>query len=222
MKYTIFKETISTKRIEKYKINNNAKNIDFDKYLFNLRLSEAFYIPLHFLELCLRNKIDSVLSKEFGDSWIYQEDFKRSYNVDNLEKVQRKFENNPRKNYYDKNTLISNLSFGFWATLLYKDYEGLLWKDSEIFNQIFSYGKPRDFYKTRVNLLSLKNFRNDIFHYKCILDFKSKKENPFILYQLAYALINDLAGKEFKDLASNDKIFYKTFFEGFNKGYIKK
>lgn len=224
MKYTIFKETISIKRIDKYRIYNDTEKVDFGKYLFNLKLSETFYIPLHFLELCLRNKIDSILSKEFGNDWIYQKAFKRSYNIDNLEKIQRKFESSPWK-FNDKDTLISNLSFGFWTTLFYKDYESLLWKDNKIFYQIFSYKQDKrliDFKKISTNLRILKNFRNEIFHYKCILDFKGRKNSPFFLYQLAYSLIHDLAGKNFVNLVNEDEVFEKVFNEGFEKNYIKK
>ena len=63
-------EIITPIRLEAYGNDNNE--ILLDKYIYNIRLSEAFYPILSILEVTLRNRICNAIEKLVCKNWDFK------------------------------------------------------------------------------------------------------------------------------------------------------
>ena len=173
----------------------------FYYHLLNTELCEVFYSSLSYLEIILRNKIDNVFSNYFGPDWIYQ--------------YEKEFENNIKisKRYIqdkDKNKLISELNFAFWTGLFSKKYRHI-WTDTLLQN-IFENKKGKiNLAKIAYELNLIRNYRNKIFHYGCILFVNKDFLNPNKMHALIHTYIRYMAGQNIlKHLNKIDKFYAKA------------
>lgn len=140
-------EVFSEKRLSSYS--------SFDEYLTNIKVSQQFYPKLHLIEVCLRNKLDKLLSKNVGSNWLIT--YKYIIPIDQQSKVDA-------KNDHGKN--LSNLTFGAWINILSKHYK--LFSDKDL-SYLFNLSKKqinRQYSQLCHELRMIKNFRNRIFHYE--------------------------------------------------------
>lgn len=93
-------------------------------YVYNTRVSEAFYTPLQMLEVALRNRINDVLSTRYGELWfdeprvlIGAEMRKR---VDDARTALARMHRPATPG-----RVVAALTFGFWTGLFGSDYETL-------------------------------------------------------------------------------------------------
>ena len=64
-------EIITPVRLGAYGNDNNE--VLLEKYIYNLKLSEAFYPALSLLEITLRNRICNAIEKLICKDWLMQE-----------------------------------------------------------------------------------------------------------------------------------------------------
>jgi hypothetical protein len=144
-------------------------------YIWNARLSEAFYFPLQCAEVVLRNSIHEVLTDLYDPDWPTHPEFALLVKNDdpdkddltkNIEKVQKRIQ---RAGYpVVTSRIVSGLSFDFWATLLYRRYDRLIWQTRlhRTFPNLPG-GMTRRDVEGLVN--DVKAFRNRIAHHEPIL-----------------------------------------------------
>ena len=65
-------EVITPVRLNAYG-NNGDDNLLLNQYVYNLKLSEAFYPALSILEITLRNRICNAIEKLICKDWLLQE-----------------------------------------------------------------------------------------------------------------------------------------------------
>ncbi|MEH1888951.1 MAG: hypothetical protein V7K92_05590 [Nostoc sp.] len=132
----------------------------------NTQLCEALYPSLHTLEIALRNTIDNVLSVKHGNDWLCNEKIKLdSYEHENVNAAFKKCKHN-------LNSLIPELSFGFWKSLIEKKhYEITIWRP--FCKQIFKYAKPSELNikQIRLKIRSIHWLRNRNFHHEPIWNY---------------------------------------------------
>lgn len=163
----VLKITISIKRLDKYL---TAMNGDLDTalklYEENTRLSEAFYTPLQCLEVCLRNTLNYRLCETYGSDWPVNG--KTPLEQGSQLTIKETVESLEKDGYdYDTDSLVAELNFGFWVSLLGKPYDSTLWRQTLYKGfQAKGGGQKRSDVHGRFN--ALRRFRNRVAHHEPI------------------------------------------------------
>lgn len=93
-------------------------------YLYNTRVSEAFYTPLQMLEVVLRNRIHDVLSARYGEFWF--DEPRVLVGTDMRKRIDEARTTLSRmRRPQTPGRLVAALTFGFWTGLFGSDYETL-------------------------------------------------------------------------------------------------
>ena len=82
----VLESALSRERLQKYLVAE-GDNLDLALRLYerNMRISEAFYVPLQGLEVCLRNSAHNQMCATYGPGWLTDptnaplNDFSRSF-----------------------------------------------------------------------------------------------------------------------------------------------
>jgi len=165
----------------------------FRLYLWNCALCEAFYLPLHFAEIAVRNAIHEHLIDRYGEQW-----FENRAIIGNLEpKRQEEFSQllaEGRQRHKENLTchhLVSELSFGFWQHLLTKRFGRVVWAPGikSAFPNLPNAMERQDVYD-RIEIV--RKWRNRIAHHKPIFDRGPSAKYQEIL-ELMHWVCHDVA-----------------------------
>jgi hypothetical protein len=133
-------------------------------YLWNLQVSEAFYAPLHCLEISLRNALHDQLRNRYRRSDWWQSAPLAKHDASKVDKAAgellRKGVRNPCAD-----DIVAELSLGFWVSLLSRRYDRHLWVPA-LHKAFPSYGGNRE--SLRDSLQAMLLFRNRIMHHEPI------------------------------------------------------
>lgn len=142
---------------------------DFDRalhgYETDLRASEAFHIPLHSVEIALRNVVDVAMSEVYGENWLFAGGELMRDTVEEIAKAATKLRDVPEVRLHG--AVIAELSFGFWVALLGPRYDATLWRRA-LHRAFRSSGRSmrRDLVHSRFNMI--RRFRNRVAHHEPI------------------------------------------------------
>lgn len=134
----------------------------------NIELSESFYPCLSLLEVGFRNNIHLHLSKFFQDQcWLLHPEFFNKLSPIQKGSIRKASSKLKLNNGDSERSLISELSFGFWTSLLDSRYELILSKPLRL-----SFPNcPRHIRQRRTissNMNQARILRNKIFHHQPI------------------------------------------------------
>lgn len=207
---------LSKNRLEKYLLfTNNDINKSIELYNLNLKLSESLYTPLSYFEIFLRNTCNDKLKKELGDYWFDNEKVMISGNkikdskvLDKINKAKNEVIQNKKRlkinNYIPTNSdIVSNLPFGFWTYLLYKNYELKIW--NPYLKLAFNDFDRKELYK---NVDTTRELRNRIFHYEPIIFDRKLEEKYNNIISTIYLLSNQEIC-DYIEKFSNFRILYE-------------
>jgi hypothetical protein len=161
---------ISKERLEPYlKRHYN----DFEKavshYKANIEISESFYPMLSILEIALRNNFDFQLKRKFeNDNWFENPEFIKIVSRFQIDRVSEARNNILReKKSITTGKIISELSFGFWTSLLDSKFEKTLWKNIRLaFPNCPKNIRKRKTMSSKFN--GVRKLRNRIFHHESV------------------------------------------------------
>lgn len=160
--------SISRERFSPYlKLADNSDLQALQLYEFNIKLSESFYPSLHNLEISLRNNFHLAIAKKYGKDWILNRKLLAGMNNREFVNLSKIDEIISKLQTQDINKIISNLSFGFWVSLLYPNYEISLWRPC--LREIFPHDKKILRKEIHQKLENAKFIRNRIAHHEFIL-----------------------------------------------------
>ena len=174
-------------RIDRYVPAAGGNQEDaFRLYLWNCALCEAFYMPLHFAEIAVRNAIHSRLTARLGEQWFDQQLLKNiigDRQLHDLDDAVRE-ERNRHGLLMNRHHLVSSLSFGFWQHLLTNRFQRLLWPRGmkDAFPNLPNAMQRSDVHD-RIEII--RKWRNRIAHHKAIFD-----QGPTRKYQETIQLIH--------------------------------
>lgn len=136
-------------------------------YKANIEISETFYPLLAILEVGLRNRMDYQLTRKFGtDSWFDNTDFIKivsRFQVDRITDARNSILR--EKKEVTPGKIISELSFGFWTSLLDARFEKTLWKNLRLsFPNCPKRIRQRKTMSSKFN--GIRKLRNRIFHHE--------------------------------------------------------
>lgn len=187
-------EIITLVRLGAY--GNDSNDLLLEKYIYNLKLSEAFYPALSLLEITLRNRICNAIEKLICKDWLIQE-LDRQYILADKEYQKLLESENKIKKAGKKVTndrLISEMTLGFWIHLCTKSYKPKLWDKRGFFESVFpnytNNGELRKIAPIQNDLLAILRLRNRIFHHEIIIN---GNKTPKQQYQLVLSMLHLLS-----------------------------
>lgn len=172
---TSLEPAISSARLVPYQ-NASANDLEvLVAYFHNLALSEALYAPLCCLEVSLRNSLNEALRVYLGTTtWYNQPGLFGANQAADIHKAKKRatprsapagFQPSPGK-------VIAELNFGFWTSLLSRDYEASLWRPNRArllkstFRYIPTSLRQRNTVYSYFN--RFRELRNRVFHHESI------------------------------------------------------
>ena len=142
------------------------------RYLWNARLCEAFYPALQTLEVCLRNTLHQHIGVHHGNPrWLSSRcRFLHRDAQSKVAAIKRKF----GSSVPSQDALVSELTFGFWSSLLNTYYEARpnnpnLWPS--LIPKVFPH-VPRPYRNRQIlwkRFDDIRKLRNRVFHHEKIL-----------------------------------------------------
>lgn len=155
-------------------------------YQCNLDLSAAFYGPIHWLEISLRNALHDTLRTKYGrDDWWKAaplDDNGRRMVSAASSKVRR---SSPRRAETCPDDVVAHLTFGFWVSLLSRgdNYDRNLWVPT-LHHAFPNFSGPRRVLHRELN--HMVGFRNRIMHHEPIFHYDLDSYRESIYRQLGY------------------------------------
>ena len=176
-----YETTLSMERLKSF-IRNENDTIDvlIERYVNNIKISQALYPELSILEVTLRNAINTTLCKYISDTWIEDEVKQQKILFEHEHVKLINSYNDVKKRYsckrFSTGKVVANLNLGFWTGICSKKYNSLIWNRNRCFKSIFpNYNKNRQINLISNKLNSIRSLRNRIFHHEPIL------KNPPVL-----------------------------------------
>lgn len=196
-----FIDIISPERLKAYKLSEQDNfSILLNQYIYNIKVSEAFYPILSILEIALRNKIHNAIDKLIKKDWLLLELQSQNILLNNEHKIlldaSKKLQFKYKK--ITKGALITELSFGFWVNLCKKAYKTIIWDKKGVFEIVFpNFPAQNTMDRTKFISSDLKNIlqlRNRIFHHETIINNKLGIQNCYNISEklLSYISIENL------------------------------
>lgn len=68
-----------------------------ERYLGNIRISQAFYPLLDFFEISLRNRINNFFVEDYGEDWLLKNDFFDRETQNAVEEARKRLEKKGKK-----------------------------------------------------------------------------------------------------------------------------
>lgn len=141
-------------------------------YLWDVRIAQAFHLPLHFAELALRNAVDGALRGHIQRDWHQDARFVAHLSAHdpqrNTDLVTARRRLREVSKPIDVDRIVATLTFGFWSGMLAPRFGPIIWhaqlrsafpglpaakRQSDVFTSARQVGK----------------FRNRIYHHRPLL-----------------------------------------------------
>lgn len=172
-------------------------------YTLNALLSECLHLPLHMLEVALRNRIHQVMSKAHGETWFDMPEHQ-------LNPTQRDMLAKARQDLADQkkddtpSRVVAAVTFGFWTAILGKEYENLWQKTlNAIARREDGKGlRRKDFTRS---LGAIRMLRNRLAHHETVLYWNLPKHYASILQLTAW--LSPVAADWSKDHCRFERIY---------------
>lgn len=170
---TDLRPTISAARFQRYQSATGDDLETVVNYLWNMALAEAFYCSLNSVEIALRNGLHDTLTTHFGTpGWYDQKGLLDQNQVDDVNAVKKRIRRDGESVTPDR--VVSELNFGFWVTILSRNYNARLWQGQnaaplrQAFPRIPKQFRQRQPIHQHYN--AIRELRNRVFHHEPLFD----------------------------------------------------
>jgi hypothetical protein len=165
--------SISTARLQRYQANPPNSLETAVNYFWNVALAESLYCSLNMVEIALRNGLHNSLTQHFGiPTWYDRHGLLETRQVEEVQRIKSKIAS--RGDPVTPDRVVSELTFGFWVTILSRPYDSRLWSSqnaSPLKNAFMRI--PRGMRQRRLihgHYNAIRELRNRVFHYEPIFD----------------------------------------------------
>lgn len=167
---------LSTGRLAKYELPNDTDELTLERYRWNVRLAEAMMPILGYVEIGLRNHLNDVICQHFGDNWLLsppRELRLRQNDVDKIRAIHNELRHEKRSEPRNDD-LVARMNFGFWCSLMQKQYDPVLWHRQGALTAVFPHLARMERSRQQISpRLQLVRFaRNCIAHHEPIWDLQ--------------------------------------------------
>jgi hypothetical protein len=171
--------SITTMRLQRYRSSTGDDLETVVNYLWNIALAESLFFSLNMVEIALRNALHETLRQHFGvPAWYDRQGLLEDDQRKGIKSVKKRI-----KDYGDQVTadrVVSELTFGFWVTILSRNYDARLWQGQNaaplkrMFLQIPKNKRQRQTIHQQYN--AIRVLRNRVFHYEPIFDDQNLRQ----------------------------------------------
>jgi hypothetical protein len=136
-------------------------------YEWGLDVSAAFHVPLHAVEITLRNSVFESIARVHGRNWLTSPAgtiWLRQSEIQMIDNAARQVSRERRA--FEPGDLVAALPFGFWVGLVAGYHDQKLWRQAT-YRAFSGRVKRRDLYD---NLDRLRTLRNRIAHHEHLLN----------------------------------------------------
>lgn len=200
-------EALSRARLAPYYRQGDTFEQAYQRYVWNVRLSEAMLPALNYLEIILRNKVDKLICRHFGQNWLVTlpaslrlNDSDKDKITDTIERFTREYRRAP---HHDD--IIAQINFGFWCAFFHKRYDPILWHRKHAITDVFP-ALPREKRTRRTieqMLFLIKKLRNRIAHHEPIWNMKPTVKE---IHSECHALIGSMSPAALDTLLPIDRL----------------
>jgi hypothetical protein len=193
-----FEQTFSAPRLRPYlRAAGGRPEAAMRLYRWNVEASEALYTPLHYVELAVRNALHGCLARKYGRPDWWDVAPLDGGGQELVAKARRKCEGNEGKRARKQarprrpvtvDDVVTELTFGFWATLLVSRYDRVFWVPT-LHNAFPYYTGRRD--ALYDDLHAVVRLRNRVMHHEPIHEEDLEADHARI-YRVLAALSPDL------------------------------
>lgn len=170
---TELRQAVSAPRLARYRKEGTSDLEMVTSYYWNMALADALLCPLGTVEIMLRNTIHDTLSAHFGrPDWYDGRGLLEEKQEGQVLEAKKHIDS--RNKPVTPERVVSNLTFGFWVTLLSRTYNDRLWRPDKSANLRAAFPHtPKDkrqrgdIQNTYYRVLQLRNLA---FHHEPILD----------------------------------------------------
>jgi len=123
-------EMLSLPRFNSYQNSSISIEGALKLYQWNIELSSAYLVPLHFYEVILRNCVSNAIEASYTHSWHNDQSFINSLNIRNKESINKaisKAKQNRRVNNPSIGAVIAEMYFIFWERMFTNRYDNAIW-----------------------------------------------------------------------------------------------
>lgn len=184
----------SKTRLSPYlKDGDNVKDV-LEKYHSNIILSEAMIPSLHYLEICLRNRIDQLFKKTYASDWLITIPHELILSTEDLQKIgkiSRRIRRESRREPIHDD-IVAQMTFGFWCSFFHKKYDPVIWHRKNFITSVFP-NLPRNQRKRSYieqKILKIKEVRNRIAHHEPIWN---RSSSVHLSYSVCIGLIQAIS-----------------------------
>jgi hypothetical protein len=167
---------------------NNDRICALQLYQWNLELSAAFVIPLHLLEVSIRNAAVECVEAVHTSNWPWNQGFiRRLPNPKNGYSPTRDLENVAKMKNPTMGKVVAELKFVFWEKMFTSRHDKRLWNAhiNAVFPNVPAASKPSHIRAQIYNDVSvIRNLRNRIAHHEPIFSRNNHDD-----YEKIYKLI---------------------------------
>ena len=178
-------KAISSERLSVYASDGVDEQTAFARYLLNMALSQALYVPLQLCEVALRNAIHSYLVTVVRrEDWFDEPSFRLTeWGASEVRKAKDKLARAQKP--VTPGRVVAELQFGFWTSMFEAHYERTPFLPRGI-KGVFPY-LPKSLHnrKDRKNDLEhIRNLRNRVFHHERLLHWRDLDQQHALLLHL--------------------------------------
>lgn len=183
--------SISPARLLRYQSVTGVPLDTVVNYFWNIELCGAFYHSLNAVEISLRNGLHRSLTQHFGiPQWYDRRGILEPAQSNEIISVKSRIRD--RGNPVTPDRVVSELTFGFWVTILSRNYGVRLWSSNNaapLKNTFMGLPKSlrqRQIIHSRYN--SIRKLRNRVMHHEPIFDDPILHQRHGEIYQALHWL----------------------------------
>ena len=216
--YSEIENTFTASRLSVYKQDGADEQTCIARYLYNIEICKSLYSSLNIFEVTFRNAIDKVLcSVASADNW-YDIISLDATSMKNINDAKHKIQKKGKTVTHDR--IVSELTFGFWTSLLTPRYSQSSFQ-SKIIKACFKSVPPaqRNIKYLQIRFDKIRILRNRVSHHERIIHWKDLD----IQHNELLESIKWLDNASYELACSCDKFpkIYAKSFKSCNK-YVKK
>lgn len=160
-------QCFSATRVAPYRVGADSQGT-VARYCWNIALSEALYPSLSIFEVALRNRLDEAVAIHTGDAeWLqHRPGLLQTSELDQVAKATEYLRRRGRP--VNHRTLMPEVSFSFWTSLMSRPYEPILWP--AMLRTAFPHAIRRELTRSNVatKLNTIRRLRNRVSHHEPI------------------------------------------------------
>lgn len=165
--------SLSPARLQRYA---TSSTVDLDavvNYFWNIAIADSLYCCLNLVEIALRNALHRTLTAHFGaPNWYDHQGLLEPEQARQVGVAKQQIRNLGRPVTPDR--VVATLAFGFWVTILSRNYDARLWRANRAANLRYAFPRVPKSLRQRVAIHAryndIRELRNSAYHHEPLFD----------------------------------------------------